>query len=89
VRYSDRNEFRVPYYFRTDVSLTLEGNLKKNKPFHSSWSFNVYNLTGRNNPYSIYFQSNKGRIDGYKYSVIGVPIFTVAWNIKLGNYENN
>ena len=89
VRYSDRNEFRVPYYFRTDVSLTLEGNLKKKKLFHSSWSFNVYNLTGRNNPHSIYFQSVNDRIEGYKYSVIGVPIFTVSWNIKLGNYENN
>ncbi len=89
VRYSERNEFRVPYYFRTDVSLTLEGNLKKNKPFHSSWGFHVYNITGRNNPYSIYFQSVSGRIEGYKYSVIGVPIFTVSWNIKLGNYENN
>lgn len=89
VRYSDRNEFRVPYYFRTDISLTLEGNLRQNKPFHSSWGFHVYNLTGRNNPHSIYFQSVSGRIEGYKYSVIGVPIFTVSWNIKLGNYENN
>lgn len=89
VHYSERNEFRVPYYFRTDLSLTLEGNLRQNKPFHSSWGFHVYNLTGRNNPYSIYFQSVNGRVEGYKYSVIGVPIFTVSWNIKLGNYENN
>ncbi|MBI9069074.1 MAG: TonB-dependent receptor [Salinivirgaceae bacterium] len=88
VNYSDRNEFRVPDYFRTDLSLTIEGNLKAKKLFHSYWMINVYNVTGRKNPYSIYFQSEQGKIKGYKYSVIGAPIFTISWNFKLGNYAN-
>ncbi len=88
VDFSDRNEFRVPDYFRIDVALTLEGNLKKKKLLHSYWMINVYNLTGRKNPYNIYYKSEKGFINGYKYSVIGVPIFTISWNFKLGNYAN-
>lgn len=87
--YSKRNEYRIPDYFRVDVSLTLEGNLKKHKLIHSSWMFSIYNLTGRKNPYSIYFESENGRINSYKYSVIGVPFFTITWLFKLGNYASD
>lgn len=88
VDYSSRNEFRLADYFRLDMSLSMEGNLKKKKAFHSFWMLNIYNVTGRENPYSIYFSSDEGQIKGYKYSVIGVPIVTISWNFKLGNYNN-
>jgi len=84
--YSERNAYRIPDYFRTDLSLTVEGNLKKKKPLHSSLVISVYNLTGRQNPYSVYFTSENGRITSYKYSVIGVPVLTATWMFKLGNY---
>lgn len=87
--YSARNAYRIPDYFRTDVSLTLEGNLKRKKLLHSSFILSVYNLTGRENPYSVYFKSEKGRIKSYKYSVIGVPILTATWIFKLGNYASD
>lgn len=86
INYSHRNEYRIPDYFRIDASLNLEGNLKKKKLIHSSFSFNVYNLLGRKNPYSVYFRAEKGVIRSYQYSVIGVPIFTFSWMFKLGNY---
>jgi hypothetical protein len=86
VNYSNRNEFRIPDYFRVDVSIAVEGNLKRRKLFHSSWVFGVYNITGRNNPLSIYFKLDEGVIKGYKYSIIGSPIFTATWVFKLGNY---
>ena len=89
VDYSGRNEYRIPDYLRLDVALRIEGNLKVKKPMHSYWTIGVYNLTGRSNANSIFFLSEKGRLNGYKYSVIGVPIFTISWNWKLGNYENN
>ena len=37
VDYSERNAYRIPYYFRVDASLTIEGNLKKEKLVHSSF----------------------------------------------------
>jgi len=86
--YSSRNAYRIPGYFRTDLSLTLEGNLRKNKLLHSSFAFNLYNVTGRENPYSVYFKTENGKINSYKYSVIGVPVFTATWIFKLGNYAS-
>ncbi len=84
--YSKRNAYRIPYYFRTDYSVTFEGSLKKNKAVHSSLILNVYNAFGRMNPNSVYFISENGRIKSYMYSVIGVPIFTATWLFKIGNY---
>lgn len=89
VDYSDRNEYRIPDYFRLDMSLKIDGNLKAKKLTHSYWTISVYNLTGRSNANSVFFLSEDGSIRGYKYSVIGVPILTISWNWKLGNYENN
>lgn len=86
VDYSNRNEYRIPDYFRLDLSLTIEGNLRRNKFLHNSFIFNVYNVTGRDNPYSVYFKLEEGKIKSYQYSVIGVPIFTITWLFKLGNY---
>ncbi len=89
VEYSKRNEFRVPDYFRLDFSLTIEGNLKARKALHSSWMLSAYNATGRKNVNSIYFVSDEGQLKGYKYSIIGTPIYTVSWIFKLGNYAND
>jgi hypothetical protein len=88
IDYSNRNEFRIPDYFRIDLSLTLEGNLKKEKFLHSTFNFSVYNLTGRDNPYSVFFEQKYGSIQGFQYSVISVPIFMVTWIFKLGNYDS-
>jgi hypothetical protein len=87
--YSKRNAYRIPYYLRTDISLTLEGNLKRNKLLHSSFIMNVYNVFGRMNPNSVYFVSENGKIYSYLYSVVGVPIFTATWLIKFGNYDSD
>lgn len=89
VDYSDRNAYRIPDYFRIDLSLTVEGTLRKNKFMHNSFTFSLYNVTGRENPYSVYFTLENGRIQSYMYSVIGVPIFTVTWLFKLGNYASD
>ncbi|WP_223648441.1 TonB-dependent receptor [Hymenobacter psoromatis] len=81
--YSDRNAYRVPDYFRVDMSLNIEGNHKIHKPFHSSWTVGVYNLTGRQNPYSVYYKSQNGTINGYQLSIFGSPIPTVTYNVRF------
>ena len=88
IYYSDRNRYRIPDYFRIDLSINLEGNLKKKKVAHSYWMLNIYNLTGRNNAYSVYFRSEEGKINGYKLSIFGQPVITLSWNFKLGNYAS-
>jgi len=83
VYYSDRNEFRIPDYFRTDFSINLEGNHKVKKLAHSSWTFAVYNLTGRENAYSVYFVTEGEEIKGYKLSIFARPIPTITYNFKF------
>jgi hypothetical protein len=83
VFYSDRNTYRVPDYLRLDLGLNIEGNHKVQKLFHSSWTIGVYNLTGRRNPYSIYFRAENGQLRGYKLSIFGNPIPTVTYNFKF------
>jgi hypothetical protein len=87
--YSKRNAYHIPDYLRADFSLTLEGDLRKNKFLHNSFILNLYNAAGRKNPYSVYFKTENGRISSYQYSVIGVPILTATWIFKLGNYASD
>ncbi len=86
--YSDRNQYRIPDYFRMDLSINLEGNLKRNKLAHSFWMLSVYNLTGRKNAYSVYFRKEEGSINGYKLAIFGRPVITLSWNFKFGNYAS-
>ena len=86
---SSRNAYRIPNYFRIDFSLNLEGNLKKNKFAHSFWMLNIYNLTGRENAYSVYYEVQDDQVKGYKLSIFARPIVTVSWNFKLGNFNSN
>lgn len=86
VFYSERNEFRIPDYFRLDLAATINGNLKAKKLNHSSMTFTVYNVLGRKNPYSIFFKSEDGAVKGYQMSIFGQPIFMVTYNFRiLGN----
>ena len=89
VDYSNRNEYRIPDYFRMDLSLTIEANLKRNKFLHYSIIFSLYNVTGRDNPYSVYFTLENGKIKSYLYSVISVPVPMVTLLFKLGNYASD
>jgi CarboxypepD_reg-like domain/TonB-dependent Receptor Plug Domain len=83
VYYSERNAYRIPDYFRMDLSVNIEGNHKIKKFKHSSWSIGVYNLTGQNNPYSIYFTEENGVIKGYKLSIFGSPVPSITYNFKF------
>ena len=83
VQYSKYNEYRIPDYFRTDLSLTVNGNLKLDQLVHSSITFSLYNVTGRRNPYSIYFKSEEGRLDAYQLSIFGAVIPSVTYKLKF------
>ncbi len=79
IYYSERNQYRIPDYFRTDLSFNIDGNHKVKQKVHSSWTLGVYNLTGRENPYSVYFTEENGQVKGYQLAVIGniIPYVTV------------
>jgi hypothetical protein len=81
--YGDRNANRIPDYFRTDVSINIDGNHKLTQWLHSIWTIGVYNITGRKNPYSVYFVSENGVVNGYKLSIFGSAIPYVNLNIRF------
>jgi hypothetical protein len=87
--YSSRNAYRIPDYFRVDLSVNLEGNLRFKKIAHSFWMLNVYNLTGRHNAYSVFYEVVDDQINGYQLSIFARPIVTLSWNFKFGNYNSN
>ncbi|RYF96958.1 MAG: TonB-dependent receptor [Chitinophagaceae bacterium] len=83
--FADRNEYRIPDYFRMDLSFNLDGNhkIKQKQATHNSWAFGLYNLTGRRNPYSVYFVSENGFINGYRLSIFGSIIPFVNYTIRF------
>ncbi|MDW7693877.1 TonB-dependent receptor [Flammeovirgaceae bacterium SG7u.111] len=83
IHFSNRNELRIPDYFRLDLSLNLEGNHKSTKPAHGSWTLSVYNVTGRKNAYSIFFRTEDGEVKGYQLSIFAQPIPTLTYNFKF------
>ncbi|WP_282125340.1 TonB-dependent receptor [Marinifilum flexuosum] len=90
VHYSDRNTLRMPNYSRLDIAATLNGNLIAKKLNHSSFTFSVFNLLGRKNAYNIFFRNDGTKVQGYKMSIFGRPIFTITYNFKLfGNAKDD
>lgn len=81
--YSERNQYRIPDYYRADVAMNIEGNHKVKKLAHSSWTVSVYNLLGRRNAYSVYFKSENGVIKSYQLSIFGNPIPSVTYNFRF------
>jgi hypothetical protein len=81
--YSQRNANRMPPYNRLDIGATLQG--KKTKKFDSNWNFSIYNIYGRENPYSISFQQDPG--DATKTQALQYALFrwvpSVTYNFKF------
>lgn len=83
VVYSDRNKFRIPDYYRLDLGINIEGNHKIKKLAHSFWNISVYNVLGRNNPYSVFFVNENGKVQAYQTSIFSIPIPTITYNFKF------
>jgi hypothetical protein len=83
LQYTDRNQYRIPDYFRMDLAVNFEGNHKVHKKIHGSWSLSVYNLTSHPNAYSVFFRNDSGEIKGYKLSIFRNAIPTITYHFQL------
>ncbi len=82
--FSERNQYRIPPYHRLDISFSVDGNLKRKKAWDNSWTFSLYNLYGRKNPYSVFFVNDQiGRLTAYKLAILGRPFPSVTYNFKF------
>lgn len=81
--YSDRNAVRVPDYFRMDVGFTAKQSHHLTSKCHVLYTLGCYNVAGRRNAYSIYYQAENGNIQCYRMSVFGAPIPYFSVNLKF------
>ncbi|MBB6326038.1 hypothetical protein FHS59_001666 [Algoriphagus iocasae] len=81
--YSGRNEYRVPDYFRVDVSYTVEKVFSKKG---DSLNFSIYNLLGRRNAYSVFWQKDgdSQQLRPYRLAVLGAIFPSISYSIKFG-----
>ena len=79
--YAERNAHRIPDYFRTDVAFNIDPGHYLKAAFHTTITVGVYNVTGRKNPYSVFFKNNGGMTEGYMLSVFATQIPYVNLNI--------
>ncbi len=82
--YSERNQYRIPDYHRLDVALVIEGNHKRKKITEATWVFSIYNVYGRQNPYTIFFKNSANGVPvPYQLSIIGTLFPSISYNIKF------
>ena len=85
LQYSTRNGYRIPDYFRMDVAINIDPGHYLRKLTHMSWTIGVYNVTGRKNPYSVYYTTHGGTtLSGYMISVFATPVPYLNLNLKFG-----
>lgn len=87
VYFSDRNKYRLPDYYRLDVSISLDESLKIRKKWKGYWTFSVINLLGRKNAYSVFYKKEAHMVsydyrqyDTYMLYIIGRPLPTLTYN---------
>jgi hypothetical protein len=99
--YGARNSTRMAPYHRLDISATLYGKKYKTrtdkvtgesvqvkKRYQSNWSFSVYNVYNRANPFFLYVDNDGDFLNGdFKISVKQVSLFpiipSVTWNFEF------
>jgi hypothetical protein len=80
--FGNRNEFRIPNYFRIDFSYLTNGFVRD---WDDKINFSIYNLTGRRNAYSVFFQ-REGRVPRlvpYQVSILGSAFPSFTYTVKF------
>jgi len=92
-----RNNYRLPFYHRLDLSVTFEPKRNEGRKWKGSWTFGLYNVYGRRNPFGIYFRqeppkddpSPAERVDqsqktqAIRFSVLGTIVPSVTYNFSF------
>jgi len=82
--FSDRNSSRIPDFFRVDLSYTIGQSYKKEKAFRTSWTFSVFNVLGRRNPFTVFFtRAPFERVQANRLAIIGAAFPSLTVNIEL------
>ncbi|MBU6168874.1 MAG: TonB-dependent receptor [Bacteroidetes bacterium] len=91
--YAPRNSSRLPDYHRIDVSANYRPRKEEGEGFYSYWTFSVYNVYNRRNPFFINYEfdtdEKTGVLSASAYKVSLFPIIpSVTWNFKWQQKKN-
>lgn len=81
--YTDRNNARISDYHRLDFSWTITNPSMKERRWESSWVVTIYNLYGRKNAFSYFFNPGLTSFKPFKISVFPTPLFSLTYNFKF------
>lgn len=82
IDFSERNNFRLQDYHRLDLAFVAEGSNRKSTRIRREWSFSVYNVYARKNPYSAFFAYNvSGSVRPKQIALIGIPVPSISYKI--------
>jgi len=87
--YSKLNAYRLPAYHRLDLSATYTPQHSKPRKWQGSWTFSVYNVYNRKNPYFLYVDNSgtTGGTGGITMKVMEVYILpilpSITYNFKF------
>ncbi len=81
--YSTRNQYRIPDYFRVDLSYTVEKVFSKKG---DSLNFSIYNLLGRKNAYSVFWKKDgdSQQLRPYRLAILGSVFPSITYSIQFG-----
>jgi hypothetical protein len=88
--FSERNQSRVPDYIRLDASFTIADNIWKNRKPNTnkrrtdSLNITLYNVLGRANAFSVFYQRPAEAVvpGAYRLSVLGAVIPSITYNFS-------
>ena len=86
----ERNNARLRPYHRLDFSWNVKYGEKVNKRWIGDWTFTIYNVYSRRNPFNIYYSQRQAGIDAdvflgsplgsYELSILNSPLFALTYN---------
>lgn len=86
----ERNNQRLRPYHRLDLSWKINYSKKVNRRWVGDWTFTVYNLYGRSNPFNLYYAQRQDNVDSdvflasplgtYELAVMNSPLFSLTYN---------
>ena len=87
----ERNNARLRTYHRLDLSWKIKSSLDKNAKWKSDWTFSVYNVYGRKNPFNKYYSQaqatnaefTNGPLSSFEIYIMNSPLFALSYNFTF------
>lgn len=79
--FSKINAYRIFPYHRLDLAVVYTPHPERKQRWHGSWTFSVYNVYNRKNPYLLFVDSKGSLATGTEVSVKQISIFPIIPSI--------